>query len=374
MSSLPARISRTTAWSSSHACSSRTNPRPERSRRWCAKVATPWSGTCPASPELTGECTRADIPVRSGICSDCRWSSMSRCRRASASPYQPAAAGHCGANCCTCAVPRWWRRTPPGTSLGNPRSPGTPWRVAWHGMSPPTSTTRPGTRCWAACSGPRTCRWSRAPAAAWSWFGGGTARFLPSTTPAERRSFRSAAWTCSPGRWPTASCGSGPEGPPSSRRHHEPVVLTHFEIGGHIAQRRVADAGLPPSVTHAMMTAGSAPVRAWRFTGSNGEWGTMLRPGRLVRMLVVVAVPALVLLGACAAPGEPPGDSEHAIFVQHRLQDRTYLFDGYAVTVDSIRMDVDDTYQLVVAVCGERALCRSDVAEPTAEPAVSPTE
>ena len=63
-----------------------------------------------------------------------------------------------------------------------------------------------------------------------------------------------------------------------------------------------------------------------------------------------------------------PQDQEQ--FLKSFLADREFLFDGYATTVTSIRMPVDDTYRLTVRVCGERAGCTANVTG-TATPGTS---
>jgi hypothetical protein len=80
---------------------------------------------------------------------------------------------------------------------------------------------------------------------------------------------------------------------------------------------------------------------------------------------------SLVVLVGCASGGEnaaPPGSSDQAQYVKRLLENREYLFNGYAATVTSVRIPVDDTYRLTVRVCGDRSGC---VAGPSAS--VSPT-
>jgi len=92
------------------------------------------------------------------------------------------------------------------------------------------------------------------------------------------------------------------------------------------------------------------------------------RAGAAVAM--AIGLLGLVVLAGCAGSenAAPPGSSDQAQYVKRVLEDREYLFDGYAATVSSVRVPVDETYRLTVRVCGERSGC---VGGPSAS--VSPT-
>lgn len=98
----------------------------------------------------------------------------------------------------------------------------------------------------------------------------------------------------------------------------------------------------------------------------------MRRSWRAVTVAVAGALLALATLGACGATESPGavGAQDQGSFVRSVLQDRTFLFDGYAVATSSVRMPVDDTYRLTVRVCGNQASCG---ATPTATPTEEPT-
>ena len=84
----------------------------------------------------------------------------------------------------------------------------------------------------------------------------------------------------------------------------------------------------------------------------------MRRSWRMVALAVAVALLGIVALSAgCASEGSPPSSEDQEQFIKSFLADRAFLFDGYATTVTSIRMAIDDTYRLTVRVCGERAGC-----------------
>jgi hypothetical protein len=97
------------------------------------------------------------------------------------------------------------------------------------------------------------------------------------------------------------------------------------------------------------------------------------RAGTLAAALALVGV---ALVSACASEGGPPsaaGGQDQAAFVRSYLADREFLFDGYAATVSSVRVPVDDTYRLTVRVCGDRAGCvAAQTGSPSAPPSASP--
>jgi hypothetical protein len=97
----------------------------------------------------------------------------------------------------------------------------------------------------------------------------------------------------------------------------------------------------------------------------------MRRSWRMVALAAAVALLGLVALNACGISEEPPPTSQdQEQFIKSFLADRAFLFDGYATTVTSIRMPVDDTYRLTVRVCGERAGCAAHLTG-TASPGTS---
>lgn len=87
-------------------------------------------------------------------------------------------------------------------------------------------------------------------------------------------------------------------------------------------------------------------------------------------LALAIGLLGLVVLVGCAGSenAAPPNSSDQAQYVKRLLEDREYLFDGYAATVSSVRVPVDETYRLTVRVCGERSGC---VGGPS--PSVSPT-
>ena len=87
-------------------------------------------------------------------------------------------------------------------------------------------------------------------------------------------------------------------------------------------------------------------------------------------LALAIGLLGLVVLVGCAGSenAAPPSSSDQAQYVKRLLEDREYLFDGYAATVSSVRVPVDETYRLTVRVCGERSGC---VGGPS--PSVSPT-
>ncbi len=88
----------------------------------------------------------------------------------------------------------------------------------------------------------------------------------------------------------------------------------------------------------------------------------MRRSWWMVTLAVAVALLGLVALNACGlSEDSPPTSQDQEQFVKSFLADRAFLFDGYATTVTSVRMPVDDTYRLTVRVCGERAGCTAHV-------------
>ena len=137
----------------------------------------------------------------------------------------------------------------------------------------------------------------------------------------------------------------------------------------------------------------AAGLRTWRLgqwgSGATGAGATMRRSWRMVSLAVAAGLVGLVALNACGIPAEPPPTSQdQEQFIKSFLADRAFLFDGYATTVTSIRMPVDDTYRLTVRVCGEKAGCTahftgtaspgtsasaSAPVSPGASPAASPT-
>jgi hypothetical protein len=97
----------------------------------------------------------------------------------------------------------------------------------------------------------------------------------------------------------------------------------------------------------------------------------MRRSWRTVSLAVAAGLVGLVAVNACGIPAEPPPTSEdQEQFIKSFLVDRAFLFDGYATTVTSIRMPVDDTYRLTVRVCGEQAGCTAQFTR-TASPGTS---
>ncbi len=93
------------------------------------------------------------------------------------------------------------------------------------------------------------------------------------------------------------------------------------------------------------------------------------RSGAAVAM--AIGLLGLVVLAGCAGSesAAPPSSSDQAQYVKRLLEDREYLFDGYAATVSSVRVPVDETYRLPLRVCGEQAGC---LGGPSAS--VSPTQ